>query len=197
MIKPLLSVLGAVLFSGSAWAGLTGQSVTGAYIIQGLTTNWFDPSDPAAKMFVPQGCLNSAGTTVTIGAATEFCQAFGESTLTAEFTDTQLTLTGYFGTAPGYSPYEVTFAFAPGVVSAVSEVSDSFPSGLSFSYANDTLTLNWGGASGLRHQQTFAGVYNFETTTAPVPEPYGVLLGIAGLALVAIPRRRTCRARLA
>jgi hypothetical protein len=122
---------------------LLGTEVTGALYFTGYPQNFFDPVNGR----VPTGCLNTAGTAVVISSnAVEFGYADGTATITADLTDTQLTVTDGTHTTAGYNPMRIVLTNA--AFTALSKVSDGFPNGgLSASLSAGAITLDWAGGS--------------------------------------------------
>jgi hypothetical protein len=178
LMAPVL-FLGAL--SANAWAGLVGTSVTGSLTFGNVSTNYFDSSNN----FVPSGCANSGagGTTVTVTDPTaEFCFLDPVNRDTANFSDTSLTITDISISSIG--PFTMSFVLAPGVVTSVSELSDTFASGgLSFSFVGNQLTISL--ANSISSPGTYSAVYAFSAAAATVPEPTtlsmaALLIALAG-----------------
>jgi hypothetical protein len=167
-------------FAGPASAAvLLGSSVTGVLQFNGGGTNFFDP----ANGFVPVGPLNKTfGPTVTIGAGTEFGFADGANAISANFTDTTLTITVNSATASGIALTH--FGFTDSAFAGLSflEQSDNFPagSGLTASLVGNTFSLDYAGDSVLALK---TGVYTFSLPGAgggaAAPLPLAVWPGLA------------------
>jgi PEP-CTERM motif len=157
---------------------LLGTSVTGTLTFGG--PNGFDP----ANSLVPSGCLNSSpgnATVVVVNPTVEFCYDDIANLDTAQFTDNSLTITDVMRFTNGTNAWTMTFAFAPGLITGVSEASDNFANGgVTAVLANDILTLSFAGTTGI---QTSTAVYNFNTTATP--EPSTAMLGAMGGAVLA------------
>ena len=175
-LRPLFTAAAMVLLSTPAWAVLVGSSVTGTLQFGGSGPNYFDP----ANGFVPGTTLNTSGITVTISAsATEFGYLDSANNDLANFTATQLIVTDAVG-ATGASSWKMTFTST--AFTGISLVSSNF-SGLTASFANNVITLVWGGTSttGI----TYTAIYNVNTPDAAVPDGGSTAL-LLGLVLVAV-----------
>ena len=172
----LLFAAAMVLLSTPAWAVLVGSSVTGTLQFGGSGPNYFDP----ANGFVPGTTLNTSGITVTISAsATEFGYLDTANNDLANFTTTQLIITDAVG-ASGASSWKMTFT-SP-AFTGISLVGSNF-SGLTASFANNVITLNWGGTS--TTGTTYTATYDVNTPGAAVPDGGSTAL-LLGLVLVAV-----------
>jgi hypothetical protein len=180
----VLLTVGAV---GHAQAGLVGTSVTGDLEFPTFfgTTNYFDQGNG----FVPSGFLNAAGTTVTISATEpEFGFASSLATISANFTDDQLTISNQILAFDpnGISTY--VFSFTDPAFSGVSfkKVADTFDNGgLSGSLSGDQITLTWPAGGGDEQPATMRAVFDIGAASA-VPEASAwtlMLLGFAGLGI--------------
>ncbi len=175
----LISALALIGFGVPGRASLLGTSVTGSLQFQGHPLNYFDP----ANGFVPAtGYENSSGTTVTIAEpAIEFGAVFPANTDTANFTATQLIVTGVVDSAGTNTPFTLSFSDAGFVGLGLSKVSDTFVNGgTTASLAGSTLMVSWNG--GLVSAGTLQAVYNL--AGAPVPEPSSWALLVIGAAAV-------------
>ena len=174
-----------VLLSTPAWAVLVGSSVTGTLQFSGVGNNYFDPAFGS----VPMGTLNNAGITVTISAvATEFGYTAPDNIDLADFTTTQLIVTD--AVSGGAGPWKMTFTSS--AFTGITLVSSNFP-GLTASFANNTITLNWGGTGSIDSISgiggapgviTYTAIYNVNTPGA-VPDGGSTAL-LLGLMLVAV-----------
>ncbi len=177
---PLLAtmLLGICVFP--VQAALLNTSVTGSLEFEGSSSNFFDP----IYNFVPDGYLNSVGTTVTISnTAVEFGYNDSANLINANFTDNQLVISDLVE-ANGFNyPFTLQFTNAAFSGLTITTVSDNFP--LQYSLNNDVLTMNWSGGSVIG--QTFVGTYDLLST--PEPSSAGILL-FSGLAIVAFARLR-------
>ena len=175
-LRPLFTAAAMVLLSTPAWAVLVGSSVTGTLQFGGSGPNYFDPANGS----VPGTTLNTSGITVTISAsATEFGYLDSANNDLANFTATQLIVTDAVG-ATGASSWKMTFTST--AFTGISLVSSNF-SGLTASFANNVITLVWGGTSttGI----TYTAIYNVNTPDAAVPDGGSTAL-LLGLVLVAV-----------
>jgi hypothetical protein len=174
--KTLLKLIAAVVAFAPIYAsaGVLGTTVTGGMYFNGGSDNYFNSS----LGYVPGGCQNSgAGTAsvVVVNPAVEFCIADASNTNTAQFTNDTLSVTDLVR-AGGASPWKMTFAFAPNTVLGVSETSDFFNNGgLSYSFANDMLILNWAGTGSINLNLNAQYALQIAPTNA-VPEPTSVAL---------------------
>ena len=188
--KTLLKLAAAIVACTPfyASAGVLGTTVTGGLYFGANPTNYFN----STFGFVPGGCQNSGASSasvVVVDPATEFCFRDNANTNTAQFTDNTLSITDLV--ALSSSPWKMTFSFAPNTVLGVSEVSDFFVNGgLSYSFANDMLTLNWAGTTsgGLNLNAQYALQI---APASDVPEPTSIaLLGLGVLAFRAARFKR-------
>lgn len=187
-MRTILMTLALASASPVSWAGLLTTQVEGTLVFTGRLENFFSSS----RGFVPAGCANSGlgSTTVTVSAIAELCFQSDSNRIVADFTDTSLFFTDDQTLSRGVTGFVATFTFAPGLVTGVSEVSDDYPPGMGFSFANNILTLTYPGNSPGVTDASFLARYNF---TFPgdngVPEPSTTLLVSAGLAGAALLRR--------
>ena len=174
------------LFPSPNYAALIGTSVTGSLEFNGGPLNFFDP----VFGFVPNGYLNSAGTTVTISnSAVEFGYDDSANRITADFTDNQLVISNLVEASSSNLPFTMVFTDTALSGQVVTTVSDNFP--LTYSLNGSVLTVNWAGGN-VTTGQTFTGTFNI----APAPEPSAVgLLLCSGLAAVAVSFYRYSRMR--
>ena len=181
----LFAVLTVSLAPAFASAGVLGTQVTGGMYFGGGGTNYFNSN----LGYVPGGCQNSGAGTATVTVVdpdAEFCFADGANVNTAQFNDGTLTVTDMVMSSA--SNWTMTFAFTPGVVTGIAELSDVFVNGgVNFTFANDLLTLTWAGTGSLN--QTLSASYALETTSVPEPTPFA-LLALGMVALAAVRRTR-------
>ena len=115
--------------------------------------------------------------------------------VTSDFTDTQLTMDLQITVQPNATATasSLVFDFTDPNFSAlqVSKVSDSFPSGMSFSLAGDDLALTWAGERFpvSSQSQFFEHTAVFDFSSASVPEPdAAALMAAAMIGWVAVRR---------
>jgi hypothetical protein len=199
-----LSLVGAMLLLGPAARAdtLNGSSVNGSLTFAGSSSNNFNPSIGD----VPAGDGNTSGTTVTIASP---LVEFGDLALlfggdpnldTANFTDTTLTISDKceFDACVSDNTFTMTFVDTAFSGLAVTQVSDSFANGDTFSLVGDKLTVTIQGfPSSFPEGQTDSAVFNFASSSSggsgnpPVgaPEPSSLvtlasgLVGLLGLSL--------------
>lgn len=149
-----------VAITATAPASLLGTQVTGSLRFSGGSVNYFN----SANGFVPAGCGNSGtgSTTATIADPNpEFCFADGANQDNANFSGNTLTISD-ISNQFGSTNFTMTFQLAPGIVTAVNEVSDNFPNGgATFTLANDLLTVS---VPAFYSNGNYAVVYSFTTT---------------------------------
>jgi PEP-CTERM motif len=182
LVKKTFALVVICLFclsAHSAFADGTGTSVTGFLSFNGGSTNYFDP----ANGFVPAGYGNVAGTTVTIGAGTEFGFDDTANLDTADFTGTTLTISDTsFGQGEAIFEMQFTDPAFTGFTVGVNGL------GLTSSFSGDTLTLNFAGGD---FDGTETSTYTYSTSTGVTPEPSSLaLLGTGVLAAAGALRRR-------
>jgi hypothetical protein len=134
---------------------IIGTQVTGVLSFIGYPQNFFDPINGR----VPAGYLNVAGTAVIISSsAAEFGYDDGTAGITADFTDTQLTVTDSPYTTTKYNAIQLVLTDP--AFTSLSKLSDGFPGGgLSASLSAGAITLNWAGGNltnGVAAQAVFA-----------------------------------------
>ena len=184
----LLMLCCTLLVAGTAHAGLIGEQVTGGIYFASIPTNYFDPSNG----YVPSGYLNTSGATVTIGTpAVEFGFLDGANLDTADFTDTQLTVTDHVYS--NASNWEMTFlSTTPGLFQGLAKVGDNFPNGgITYSISGDTIELFWSGTGSSSGDFPFSAT--FDVQTSGVPEPATLFLLVPGLLVLGKFARRTRR----
>ena len=164
MRMAVLTVVAMILLASGPLraATLVGTQVSGALNFAGYMANYFDPVNGR----VPAGYLNAAGSTVTISSsAVEFGFADGTTTITAEFTGTQLIVADQPLSTAQYNPIEMVFTNA--AFTNLAAVSDTFPNGgLTGSLSGSVITLNWAGGN-LTSNQTEQAVFNVNVPPSP------------------------------
>jgi hypothetical protein len=161
---------------------LIGTQVTGGLYFTGYPQNYFDPVNGR----VPAGFLNVAGTQVIISSnAVEFGYSDGTATITADLTDTQLTVTDSSHTTASYNPMQIVLTNS--AFTGLSLVSDAFPNGgLAASLTAGVITLHWAGGSltnGTDAQAVFA-------LNAPLP-PLSIQLTSTNAVILSWPAPST------
>jgi hypothetical protein len=152
--------------------------VTGSLEFGGAAPNYYDPSIFMGYFVDGLGDLNVKGTTVTIsGTATEFGYSAGGTTITADFTSTQL-----FLTETASSPTSWTQTFTDPAFAGLSLAPGSTFTGLTFGSTGDVLTISWAGAAASSQPKTYSATFN--VVDPPLPEPSGLPFLMAGLAAV-------------
>ena len=164
----LAILLAALTTSVAAYADGTGTQVTGTFLVNHGTTNYFDP----ANGFVPPGFGNSAGTTVTIGPGVEFGFADGANFNSVNFSGSGLNFIDI--STLGTIDFEMDFT-DPAFTSFTQLT--GYP-GLTYSFSGDTLRL-------FRTTTLKPGIYDttfrYTTNAAITPEPSSVALMATGL----------------
>ena len=143
-------------------ATLIGTQVSGVLDFIGFMKNYFDP----VNGLVPAGYLNTSGSTVTISSnAVEFGFADSTTTITAEFTSSQLIVEDQPKATAHYNPLQLIFTNS--AFTSLAEVSDTFPDGgLTGSLNGPVITLNWAGGN-LTSGQPVQAVFNVNVPPAP------------------------------
>ena len=171
----------AALIFGVGVAGANATVIDGAIYFGGGATNFYDP----AQGYVPSGYDNATSPSITVPGVFGFQDVANLDT--AAFTSTSLKIEDV--TYKNAVNWTQTFtADTAGFFSNLQLVSDSFPSGVTYSVAGNTLTVNWGGTS-----STGDAVAMFSFGGA-VPEPSTwamMTLGFAGLGFAGWRARRS------
>lgn len=186
----LVLAASCILAAAPAFAGLIGATVTGTLNFSGVGPNYFDPAIGA----VPAGNLNSSPGTNTVvisGSATEFgFQAL--SFVTADFSDTQLVISSYYGSPSTYAPWMMTFSSSAFTGQSLSLVSQTFAPGLTASLVGNLITINWEGGQVLNPlgiPSIMQGTYNIGAAGVPDGGSAGLLFAGALLTLATGFRR--------
>jgi len=176
----------------AAKADTVGTSVSGSITFGGGGTNYFDPSNG----FVPAGYLNTAGPTVSISASLpEFGFQDNANTDTADFTGTTLTVTD----ACVANSIDWEMIFTDSAFTSLNKTTDSFPGGVTATFSNNTITLDWNGTN---TPGTFTATFDVgsgttnpaPTSSVPIPAAAwsgGLVLGAMGLISKLAKRVRT------
>lgn len=176
--------------STTANAQLAGNQVNGSLTVNGGSTNFFDP----ANNFVPAGYGNSAGLPVTIGSGTEFALGTPGNLDTADFSDTQLTITDNVLGGTSNAPFEMQFtSLTPGLFEILTLDSSNF-AGLTYGLKGDTITIDWTGGA-VQQGQIFTAVFNLIPGAVPEPSTWAMmLLGFAAVGMAVRQKRRSSAA---
>jgi hypothetical protein len=184
-MKRILSILAVGVLFLSAHTVLAdgiGTSVTGSLAFNGFPINFFDPANDS----VPNGFGNHAGTKVTIGSETEFGYRDAANFDTANFTGSTLTLSDT-GFGEGQASFEMKFTDPD--FKSFSLISNGL--GLDFSFAGDTLTIDFAGGDFMGQETTVLAYATNQNQTGVTPEPATLaLLGTGMLAAAGVVRKR-------
>jgi len=197
--------VGMLLVASSARADtLLGTSVNGTLQYAGSSINYFNPSNGEVPS---SGYGNSSGTTVTIANPLVEFGAVGslfgvkEDLDTANFTDTTLTISDRClnDACVANNTFTMTFVDAAFSGLSVTQLSDSFGKGDTYSLVGDKLAVTVTGfPSSFPEGQTDSAVFNFASSSSggpggpgggTVPEPSSLamlasgLVGLLGLSL--------------
>jgi len=177
----LLSVL-----SVSGNATLVGTAVTGSLTFSGDPSNYFDPG----YGFVPAGYLNVSGATVTVSdSAVEFGYDDGASRISANFSDSGVTISDLSELPGQANAFRLTFTDAAFAGQHLVAGADSLALS-DYSLAGDVITLDYPGGNPSQGQ-TLTAV--FTISSAPEPSTLGL---IAISALLSLALFRTSKLRL-
>lgn len=182
MLKKLLMGAAAVLVLTAASQAQAATTINGAIYFGGGGTNYYSP----ASGFVPAGYGNSAGLPVVVGAGTEFGFHDNSNLNTADFTTNSLRLTDKVSSL-AFDWTQVFTASTPGFFDGITLASTNF-TGLTFSVAGDTLTVNWGGT---KSPAELYADFRFGGAAVPEPATWAMLIAGFGLAGTALRRRRS------
>src|SRR5581483_697742 len=112
----------------------------------------------------------------------------GGTTITADFTGTQLSL-NEISTSPG----AWTQTFTDPAFAGVSLAAGNTFTGLTFSSSSDVITIAWAGAAGTAQPKTYSAT--FDIVDPPLPEPSGLPFLLAGLAAAILFARRATQSK--
>ena len=173
-------------------ADLVNTPVTGVLNFGTGTTNYYDPAVFGGIFVDGLGDLNSAGSTVTISSSgTEFGFSAGGTTITANFTGTQLTITEIASSPSGWTQTFTDPAFAGATLVSNSFVGLSYPNGPS---TGDQLVFSWAGAGATSQPTTYSATFNVIDPALPEPSNLNSLvMGLGAIALFSLGRRRWFR----
>ena len=166
-------------------ASLVGTAVTGSLTFAGDPSNYFDPS----YGFVPAtDYLNTLGTTVTISdTAVEFGYDDGASLISADFSDTQLTVSDLSELSGQTNAFQLVFTDASFAGQLLELQSEDYPF-TAYSLVGDSITLVYAGGS-----PTVGQTYEASFTAAQTPEPSTLSLSstaFGAFAAICAARRR-------
>jgi hypothetical protein len=167
----------AILQSAPAKAVTVGDQITGSLSFGGGSTNYFNPSNGGVPS--GQGYLNApdkfnSNVVPLSDTSTEFGYSDAANTDTADFISAGLILKDVSqsnGSSTAYSFVSNGF-----VGSTLNLVSSNF-SGVTYSLAGDTITIN---APAFSSAGTYSANFRFSPVTASVPEPFTVIGSLVG-----------------
>jgi uncharacterized membrane protein len=163
-------------------ATLVGTAVTGSLTFSGDPSNYFDPG----YGFVPAGYLNTSGTTVTVSdSAVEFGYDDGASRISANFSDSSVTISDLTELPGPTNAFRLTFTDAAFTGQHLVAGADSLPLS-DYSLSGDVITLDYLGGNPSQ-EQTLDAV--FTVTSAPEPATLGFIAISALLLRLRRPRR--------
>jgi hypothetical protein len=180
MMKTLLVATALVGATSTAHAAVA-NGVTGSLTFGGGSTNYYNP----ANGFVPAGYGNTGGTTVAIGAGTEFGFADSVNTDTADFTATSLLLKDVVGgSANNWT--QIFTASQAGFFNNIALGASNF-SGLTYLVTGNTLRVDW---IGTESRGTYAANFSFGAAAVPEPATWAMMLVGFGMMGAAMRYRR-------
>jgi hypothetical protein len=161
-------------------ATLVGTSVTGSITFSGDPSNYFNPG----YGFVPAGYLNVSGTTVTVSdSALEFGYDDGASRISANFSDSSVTISDLIELSGPPNAFRLTFTDTAFAGQHLVAGADSLPLS-DYSLVGDVITLDYPGGNPSQGQ-TLSAI--FTITSAPEPATLG-LISISALLCLALFR---------
>ncbi len=168
------------VFSLPGNATLVGTAVTGSLSFSGDPSNYFDPG----YGFVPAGFLNLSGTTVTVSdSAAEFGYDDGASRISANFSDSSVTINDLIELSGATNAFRLTFTDAAFAGRHLVAGANSLPLS-DYSLNGDVITLDYPGGNPSQGQ-TLTAV--FTITSAPEPATPG-FIAISALLFLALFR---------